>query len=177
MKLDTMDRKRDFLSVVKKLLRNFFLPEINRKLLIRLVVISGICLLFFLFFKPCFSSGSSMEPAWHDNGFTLSFRWKYLYSYPQRGDVVTISYFGRRELLKRVVALPGDRVQFRGGILFVNDTAREEPYVVFPCDWESEPLVVRDGHCFVVGDNRSQTQAEHIHGEVELDRISGGVLF
>jgi signal peptidase I len=75
------------------------------------------------------------------------------------------------------VALPGDRVQFRGGILFVNDTAREEPYVVFPCDWESEPLVVRDGHCFVVGDNRSQTQAEHIHGEVELDRISGGVLF
>jgi signal peptidase I len=102
-----MDRKRNFWGVVKKLLRNFFLPEINRKLLIRLVVISGICLLFFLFFKPCFISGSSMEPAWHDNGFTLSFRWKYLYSYPQHGDVVTISYFGKRELLKRVVALPG----------------------------------------------------------------------
>ena len=157
--------------------RNFIIPEFSRRQLIRLAVIGGAAVAFFALFKPCFISGSSMEPSWGDRTFTLSFRGRYWFALPKRGDVVTVSYFGREELLKRVVALPGDTVEFRNGILWLNGEMLQENYVKNPCRWNSEPLTVRDGFCFVVGDNRSQEQADHLFGEVRLKNISGGVLF
>ncbi len=158
-------------------LRQFIFPEFNRKFVVRCAVVAGVTLLLFGLFKPCAISGSSMEPSWHDGSVTVSFRWKYLFAPPEKGDVVTISFFGRKELLKRVVALPGDVVEFRNGKLFVNGMMVDEPYVVKACDWSMEPVKVRDGYCFVVGDNRNQPMAEHLMGEVLQSRISGGVLF
>ena len=155
--------------------KNFFLPEFNRRFLIRLSVIILAASLFFSVFKPCFISGSSMEPTYHDRSFVLVFRWSYLFRPVQRGDVVTIAYFERTNLLKRVVALAGDRVEFRNGRLWVNGQEQQEDYVVNPCSWNMKPLTVRPGHCFVVGDNRNQRQEEHKFGEVEVKRVNGGV--
>ena len=118
-----------------------------------------------------------MEPTFHSDTFTLSFRLRYFWKKPQKGDIVTIAGFGRRELLKRVVALAGDTVEFRNGVLVVNGEAQSEPYVKLPCSWSRAPVTVRDGYCFVVGDNRSQDMLEHVFGEVKLDRITGGTLF
>jgi signal peptidase I len=158
-------------------LRSFIFPELNRKFFIRLAFVAGVSALLFLLFKPCVISGSSMEPSWYDGSVTVSFRWQYLFSPPEKGDVVTISFFGRKELLKRVVALPGDVVEFRNGKLFVNGKMTDEPYVVRACDWSMDPVKVREGYCFVVGDNRDQPIAEHLVGEVLQSRISGGVWF
>ena len=161
----------------KERLYQFIFPELNRALFIRIAVTAAVCTVFFLLFKPCRISGVSMEPTYHDGSVTLSFRWRYLWDVPERGDVVTISYFGRKELLKRVVGLPGDTVEFRNGVLFVNGIEQDEPYVKNPCSWSLKPVKVREGHYFVVGDNRDQRIEEHINGEVLRSRISGGVLF
>ena len=118
-----------------------------------------------------------MEPTFRNNTFTLSFRLRYILKKPQRGDIVTIAWFGRRELLKRVVAVAGDTVEFRNGVLVINGEEQNEPYVKLPCSWSRAPVTVRDGYCFAVGDNRSQDMPEHVFGEIKLERITGGVLF
>ena len=156
-------------------IKKFFFPELNRRFYIRLLIIIAASLLFFSAFKPCFVSGSSMEPTYHDRSFILACRWYYLFRPLQRGDVVTIAYFGRTDLLKRVVALAGDKVEFCNGKLLINDVIQEERYVKYPCSWTTGPLIVRPGCCFVVGDNRDQRPEEHKFGEVEIKRINGGV--
>lgn len=162
---------------LKLLLRRFFLPEFNRKLFIRLGVIALTALVVFMIFKPCFISGSSMEPTFHDNQLVFSCRLSYLFRQPERGDVVSIAFFGRRELLKRIVALPGDTVEFKKGRLLVNKVVLDEPYLKFDCDWDLPEITVRPEHCFVVGDNRGQSHLEHRFGEVASDRITGEVWF
>ena len=158
-------------------LYKFLFPGFKCSLAIRLIVTVVVAGTVFSLFRPCVVSGSSMEPNWHDRQFTLSFRLRYVLFPLQHGDVVTISYFGKTLLLKRVVGLPGDKVEFKNGELLINGEKRFEPYVNYPCDWSTDPVVVREGHCFVVGDNRSQKIFEHVFGEVELKRITGGPLF
>ena len=162
---------------INSVLRNFFLPELNKKLLLRIIVVAVVCYTLFSVFQPGFIAGSSMEPAWKDGGFTLTFRLRYFFSAPSRGDVVTISYFGRKMLLKRVVAVAGDTVEFKEGKLFVNGVEQNEPYVKLPCKWNTALVTVKEGCCYVVGDNRSMISREHKFGEVELKRIKGGPLF
>ncbi|MBR7131573.1 MAG: signal peptidase I [Lentisphaeria bacterium] len=172
-----MDRKRYAVLRLKQVVYRFFFPEMKRGFFLRLLVLALSVTLLLLLFKPCFISGSSMEPNYHDNGFTFSFRWRYLLVPPARGDVVTISYFGRKQLLKRVIALPGEKVGFADGKILVNGLPLDEPYVKYPGTWNTEPVTVRPGHCFVVGDNREQDKSEHLFGEVSLKRITGGPLF
>ncbi|MBE6377718.1 MAG: signal peptidase I [Lentisphaerae bacterium] len=162
---------------ISGVLRNFFLPEINKRLLLRIIFLAVAVYVLFSVFQPSFISGSSMEPSWKDGGFTFSFRLRYLFSPPARGDVVTIGYFGRKMLLKRVVAVAGDTVEFREGKLLVNGAVQYESYVILPCKWNTPPVTVREGYCYVVGDNRSMSSREHKFGEVELNRITGGPLF
>ena len=171
------ERKAAECSGFTERLRRFLLPEINRRLLIRLLLIVLIAVTFFSVFKPCFVSGSSMEPTFGNNRISFSFRLSYLVSPPRRGDVVTIAFFGRKELLKRVVALPGDTVSFHNGKLVLNGEIIDEPYLKKECNWDLSAVTVRPGHCFVVGDNRSQSHLEHRFGEVEIKRITGEVLF
>lgn len=78
-------------------------------------------------------------------------------------------------LLKRIVALEGDTVEFLKGILYVNGKAVPEPYVHFRSDWELPPRTVSPGHVYVVGDNRGTSMARHQFGEVNVRRIVGGV--
>lgn len=165
-----MNKKREFL-------KKFFLPEFDKKLLVRLLVIIVVVTVLCCFFQPCFISGCSMEPTYHDGGFTVCLRLSYLFSPPVPGDVVVIDYFGRRKLLKRVVAVAGDTVEFRDGKLLVNNVVKDEPYVKYSCNWNVAPVTVRPGFCYVVGDNRSQNSLEHKFGEVSLKRITGGALF
>ena len=158
-------------------LKHFFCPEFNRKSAIRMAVIAAVSVIFFLIFRPCFIMGSSMEPGYSDHGVVLSFTLRYTFVPVKRGDIVIVSYFGKRYLLKRVVALAGDVVEFRSGKLLVNGKEQEEPYVKNPCRWTTSPVKVEEGFCFIVGDNRDQPQIEHIHGQVSLDRITGGPLW
>lgn len=79
-------------------------------------------------------------------------------------------------LLKRVVALQGETVEFRQGELYVNGKLLEEPYVLYRSDWELPPRAIALGHVYVVGDNRGTPMAQHKFGEINMDRIVGGVI-
>ncbi len=156
----------------------FFVPRLNRAFFLRLLAVTLLAVLVFGFvLVPCVINGGSMAPTFPTHGFTFCWRGKYLFSPVRRGDVVVVRYQSRVFFLKRVVGLPGDTIEFRGGTLFVNGKRAQEPYVKYLSDWNLRPRRVSPGHYYVVGDNRSQPIEQHIFGQVLARRIIGAPLF
>lgn len=99
------------------------------------------------------------------------------------GDVVT---FGSPEgggdtLVKRVVAVGGQEVDVRGGRLFVDGVALDEPYAVGRTEplrgsRVSYPYVVAEGRAWVMGDNRESSRDSRAFGDVPLSSVSSRVL-
>lgn len=159
-------------------IRRFFFPTLNKRYFIRLLFIALACYLIFgHLLIPLRIQGFSMDPAYRNNSFAFCWRLQYLVYPPERFDVVAVQFSGRRVmLLKRVVALPGETVEFRKGFLYVNGDVITEPYVHHRSDWELPPRTVAPDHIYVVGDNRGTSMARHQFGEVNINRIVGGVF-
>jgi len=119
-----------------------------------------------------------MAPTYMDGGFNFCFKLRYIFSRPERGDIVAIRLAGERVmLLKRVVAVEGDVVEFRNGDLFVNEDQIDEVYTRYPSDWNLAPRTVNKGHVYVVGDNRSVSIVIHRFGQTPVDRVVGVPLW
>lgn len=159
-------------------LRRFFLPTLNKRYFIRLVLVAlASYLIFGYLLIPLRIEGVSMEPTYRDRTFAFSWRPQYAFAPMERFDVVTVRYSGRRVmLLKRIVALPGETVAFREGFLYVDGKLIDEPYVHYRAAWELPPRTVAPGHVYVVGDNRGTPMDRHQFGETAMKRIVGGVF-
>jgi signal peptidase I len=121
--------------------------------------------------------GPSMLPTYQENGINFVNALAYIRSQPRRGDVVAIRYSGRSiMLMKRIVGLPGETVQFHNGRLLINGEPLEVPYVKFNCDWESEPRTLAADCYYFVGDNRSMPEVNHTEGVASRNRIVGKIL-
>ena len=153
--------------------QRFLWPRFSRAYLARVLCVAALAFLFFKFLcAPMRINGASMEPTFHDDGFT--FCWKPAWREPRAGDVVMLRLAGDSVmLLKRIVAVAGETVEFRGGKLFVDGKRRAEPYIKSGCDWALEPRTVEAGKVYVVGDNRGMGIDGHMFGQVERKRIVG----
>ena len=80
-------------------------------------------------------------------------------------------------LLKRVVAIEDEVVEFRFGRLLIDGVEMDESYVRYPCNWNLPPRRVEHGHIYVVGDNRSMPMHQHDFGQVSIERIMGGPIW
>jgi len=162
-----------------KTIREFFLPSVTGKFLIRvLLLIGGSYLLFGLICTPMRISGYSMEPT-YENG-QINFCWKlgFLFRDPMRHDVVAVRLAGNKYfLLKRVVAFPGETVEFSAGSLLIDGEILEEPYLRYPCDWNLSPRKVAPNHVYLVGDNRNVPMEQHDFGQTSIHRIIGTPLW
>ena len=78
------------------------------------------------------------------------------------------------EFIKRVVALPGEAIAIRDGLVFVNGAPLDEPYMLFDPDAaDFGPETVPEGHVFVMGDNRGSSRDSRVFGPVDVDDIVG----
>lgn len=164
----------------KEVLRRFFCPELNRRFGVRLAVLALFSLVFFKWFcLPAWTHGESMWPTYRDRQLMFCWRPAYWLGRPRVGDVVMVRLAGNRVmLLKRIVALAGDTVEFRQGRLLVNGVAGTQPWQsLTPCDWELPPRQVKPGHVYVVGDNRQMPIQQHDFGQVPAANLVGRALF
>ena len=102
-------------------------------------------------------TGTSMNGTLSGGDLLLVTRWDYAGgAQPDRGDVVECRFPGRVDsYIKRVVGLPGERVEFSGGALYIDGEAVEEPYVSSPTD--DYAVQLNDGEFLVLGDNRAES--------------------
>jgi signal peptidase I len=160
-------------------IRQFFFPSLTLKFLLRVGAISLSAYLFFGHLCiPFRIQGISMEPTYADGGFNFCWRLPTLFSEPERFDVVAVRLAGTRVmLLKRIVALEGERIEFRDGKLLIDGKEMEEPYVRYPFQWNLPPRQVEKGNVYVVGDNRKMPMETHLFGQTSIERIVGVPLW
>jgi signal peptidase I len=126
--------------------------------------------------------GDSMYSTLHSGDRVLVNKLSYRLHDPRRGDVVvlkTIEQVGEKDLIKRVVALPGETVEYRQCVLLVDGVVVVEPYldpdVVFPshCGADQSALVVPNESVFVMGDNRAGSKDSRDLGAISYDDLIG----
>jgi signal peptidase I len=119
--------------------------------------------------------GSSMEPSLHTNQRLVVEKLSYRLREPDRGDVIVLRMpeRGPELLIKRVVALPGERVEIRDGNVYVDGIPLQEPYLGHPTNGTYGPTQVPAGQLFVMGDNRGASNDSRVFGPVQRERIVG----
>jgi signal peptidase I len=112
---------------------------------------------------------------------------KFLYWFTdlQHGDIIVFKYpqDEGRDFIKRIVALPGDKVEIREKQVYINDTPPSEPYVIHldPVNMESPglsrdsfgPVVVPPGQLFMMGDNRDYSMDSRFWGFLDMKKVKG----
>ena len=160
------------------IMRAFFFPKLARHFLLRVLIVILTAWCFFKFIcMPLVIKGGSMLPTYPERGFLFCWTPAYWFSCPERGDVVVMKYGRGVMLLKRIVALEGDTVEFRNGTLFVNGKEVSEPYVKKKSDWNLPERKVQKNHFYLVGDNRSVPMDQHVFGEMHKRYLAGAPLW
>ncbi len=137
--------------------------------------------------------GQSMEPTLHNADRLYVNRFFYT---PKKGDVIIFvpESDPNRPYVKRVIATAGDSVyiDFKTGNVFVNGQLIDEPYVkektrnngsyIMSLMQQGNygpdaPIVIREGHIFVMGDNRNNSKDSRELGQIPLDEVLGGAVF
>ncbi len=102
-------------------------------------------------------------------------RVNFLFSGPQRGDVVVFRSPGQadKDFIKRVIALPGETVRIVGGQVLVNGQPLDEPYIEHRATYDLDLKAVPPGSYFVLGDNRPNSSDSHLGWFVPANSIIG----
>jgi signal peptidase I len=124
-------------------------------------------------FWPVVISGDSMAPNYRDSQRNYIYKLAYLSHPPQRGDVVGVRIKGSDYLIKRIIGLPGDKIDFYRGTVIVNGKALYEPYVERPLIWWLDSVQLGPDEYFVMGDNRTYSML----GTVAKNNIVGKAVF
>jgi signal peptidase I len=110
----------------------------------------------------------------------------------RRGDVIVFKYPQEpdRDFIKRVIGLPGDRLELHRKRVYINGAPLEEPYVRFleppsvggpprvdDLREEYGPVTVPDGQYFMMGDNRDNSQDSRYWGFMPASYVKGQALF
>jgi len=122
--------------------------------------------------------GYCMEPSLQDGQQLLINKVVYYFHEPERGDVIILHppppYSPKSTpFIKRIVALPGDTVEVKDEVVYINGTELHEPYVKDSPNYTFNLTKVPENNYFVLGDNRNNADDSHIWGTVPRQNIIG----
>lgn len=119
----------------------------------------------------------SMEPTLMPGQFILVNKLSPKLNDINRGDIIVFHYpiDPREDYIKRVIGIPGDTIEVRGNMVYVNGNAIKEPYIAAEPSYNGSWLVPVS-ELFVLGDNRNQSSDSHAWGFVPWANIVGKAL-
>tara|TARA_B100000686_G_scaffold346168_1_gene432256 strand:- start:4059 stop:4730 length:672 start_codon:yes stop_codon:yes gene_type:complete len=106
---------------------------------------------------------------------------------PMRGDIIVFKFprDESRDFIKRVIGLPGDKVMIARQKVYINDKLYDGPFVRHTDPPGDEPYEPRDdfgptfvpeGHLFMLGDNRENSQDSRYWGFLDTDKVKGKAI-
>jgi signal peptidase I len=152
------------------------------------VVVLAVILYFGISFavQAVHVEGLSMYATLDDNDYLIANKIDYRLHAPQRGDIIILRppADNSKDFIKRVIALPGEKLLIRDSVVYINGHRLDEPYL--PEAWttlnnwpsnNSDGQVMKSDEYFVMGDNRNRSQDSRIFGPIGRERIDGRAWF
>ncbi|WP_377889236.1 signal peptidase I [Alkalihalobacillus sp. R86527] len=141
----------------------------------------------YFIFAPIVVDGESMMPTLHDRDRMIVNKISYNIGEPERFDIIVFEAVEGRDYIKRVIGLPGDKIEYKNDDLYVNGKLVKEPYLDtakndllsgnltydFDLNGLTGETTVPEGHLFVMGDNRQHSKDSRSIGFVSKDKVIG----
>ena len=152
--------------------------------IVAFIIVGGV---YFFLGRPFTVSGASMYPTLHNGDRMVLSKVGDIH----RFDVVILKAPDENvEYIKRVIGMPGDTVEMRSGVLYINGKKVDQPFIntealakqtVFMDDFTLESLTgeskVPEGKYFVLGDNRGVSKDSRMIGFIDRSAIEGKAVF
>lgn len=130
--------------------------------------------------------GSSMEKTLFTGQWLIVNKLGYKFKTPLRGDIIVLDpdaiadpSIRDNDYVKRIVALPGEEINIKGGNVYINGEILDEPYALGTTYSNGTifPFVIPEGTYFVMGDNRQVSYDSRQIGVIEIRNIKGETIF
>lgn len=148
--------------------------EVVKVVLISLAIILPVRLFLV---QPFYVEGASMEPNFYQNEYLIIDEISYRFNQPQRGEVIIFKspQDGRSYFIKRIIGLPGEKVEIKDGRAYINNKELAEGYISNFSSDDQTALTLTVDEYFVLGDNRINSMDSRQFGPINKDRIIGRV--
>ena len=147
-----------------------------------LAVALGLALVIIVFlYQPVKVEGTSMAPLLSDQERIFINKFVYRFEPIERGDVIVFWYplDRSKSFIKRVIGLPGETIELRGGRLYID--GKERPEVYIPAGYLDGsiygPMTIPNDEYFVMGDHRDSSNDSRVFGPVGRPYIYGKAVF
>jgi len=168
------------------MIKNFFsyVFELVKVVAVSLAIIIPIR---YYLIQPFYVKGASMEPSFYDKEYLIIDEISYRFHEPVRGDIVVFRYPRNpgEYFIKRVIGLPGEKVQIKDGAVYVFNQEHEtgvklaEKYLSADANTyglNEEITTLSSTEYYVLGDNRNASKDSRSFGPVDKKLITGRVL-
>ncbi len=167
--------------------KKWFRFAFNAHYFVEIFVLTLCAVLFLTVFvmRHTVVDGASMENTLHNGEHLLI---SDLFYEPERGDIVVFQSKDiegiSTPIVKRIIAVSGDKISMKDGVVYLNGKPLDEPYVKrdgckksFGEILDFDEITVSEGHVFVMGDHRDNSSDSRIFGEVDARCILGRAYF
>lgn len=140
----------------------------------------------FFIAEPRYIPSDSMAPTLAIGDRLVVEKVSYYLRSPEPGDIVVFDpplqlqlqgFTQDQAFIKRIIGQPGDTVEIRQGVVYVNNQPLAEDYIAAPPDYDLLPVVVPQDAYFVLGDNRNNSRDSHVWGFLPRINIIGRAVF
>lgn len=131
--------------------------------------------------------GTSMRPNVDSNQKVIVEKFSYTIGFPQRGDLAVFRNPKDKEIeyVRRVIALPGEKIKFNGGKVYINNVELKEDYILKPNSsfprqypaYEGLDYTLPDDGFYVLADNREEGKDSREWGFIRYEYMVGRVWF
>ncbi len=122
--------------------------------------------------------GHSMEPSLLDGERIVNIKFIYKVENPKRGEIVIFKppFKTRETYIKRIIGLPGEKIEIRNGFVYINNKLLDEPYILNRSHDNWGPKKVPKDMYFVLGDNRVNSSDSRFWGFLPRKNIIGKAM-